>query len=231
MTDQLFVMNILFNPDFDGFCKRLHVRSGSPDSLELRVMLDEAVEIARPIAIYRSAQIEKRESDWVVIAGIIFHSHVLSVNLEKAQQVFPFVASCGMELQEWGDQQKDLIRSYWAEAIKEEALLTALAALRQRLEQSEGLQHSSTMSPGSLDSWPISEQAALFQLLGNATSEAKVRLTEDLLMIPTKSVSGIIFPLDESFESCMLCQRENCPNRRAPYDETLFEREYCPATK
>jgi hypothetical protein len=48
-------------------------------------------------------------------------------------------------------------------------------------------------------------------------------------MIPTKSVSGIIFQTDDTFESCMLCQKDNCPNRRAPYNETLYERKYCPA--
>jgi hypothetical protein len=45
-------------------------------------------------------------------------------------------------------------------------------------------------------------------------------------MVPTKSVSGIIFPTEADFQSCQLCERENCPNRRAPYDEMLYEQKY-----
>ena len=45
-------------------------------------------------------------------------------------------------------------------------------------------------------------------------------------MVPTKSVSGILFPAEETFASCQLCPRDDCPNRRAPYDPELFERKY-----
>ena len=85
------------------------------------------------------------------------------------------------------------------------------------------------MSPGSLESWPISQQVPLFELLGEAVAASGVQLTDSMLMIPTKSVSGIIFQTDDTFESCMLCQKDNCPNQRAPYNESLNEHKYCPA--
>ena len=118
---------------------------------------------------------------------------------------------------------------YWAEAIKEEALRCALNALYTDIRDRFAPGHLSTMSPGSLEDWPIQQQGLLFRLLGDPEKTAGVRLSESMLMVPTKSVSGIIFPTDASFESCMLCAREGCPGRRAPYDESLFEREYCPA--
>jgi hypothetical protein len=43
-------------------------------------------------------------------------------------------------------------------------------------------------------------------------------------------VSGILFPTEETFASCQLCPREDCPNRRAPYDAELFERKYKAST-
>jgi hypothetical protein len=42
-------------------------------------------------------------------------------------------------------------------------------------------------------------------------------------MLPTKSVSGIFFPTETSYENCQLCPRENCPNRRAEYNKALEE--------
>lgn len=192
-------------------------------------LVEKANKIARPVAVYRSAEVEERQDDQVWISGYQFTSQVLRVNLEQATRVFPFVATCGMELQAWGESIGDWMWGYWAEAIKEEALRKALEALQGHLQEVFHLERHSTMSPGSLESWPISQQSVLFELLDSGAQAAGVRLTESLLMVPTKSVSGIVFPIDHSFESCMLCNRENCPGRRAPYDETLFAREYCPA--
>ena len=49
-------------------------------------------------------------------------------------------------------------------------------------------------------------------------------LTDTFLMVPIKSVSGIFFPTEVSFESCQLCPRENCIGRRAPYDPALVKK-------
>jgi hypothetical protein len=76
------------------------------------------------------------------------------------------------------------------------------------------------MSPGSLEDWPITEQPKLFSLFGNTERVIGVRLTDSLLMVPRKSISGILFPSEENFISCRLCPREVCPSRKAPYDES-----------
>jgi len=43
-----------------------------------------------------------------------------------------------------------------------------------------------------------------------------VRLTDSMLMIPTMSESGIVFPTETEFASCQVSHREACPRRRAP---------------
>lgn len=229
MNNSVFLSNIDFRPDVDGLMRRLRLKAGSADAAEFIAMLDEAEEIAQPAAVYRKSRVERREEAIVTIEGVRFQSRVLRVNLDKAPVVYPFLASCGVALQGWGETQTDMIRRYWAEMIKEEALRMSLSALFQEIDLREGPGHFSTMSPGSLESWPISQQAPLFDLLGNEARNVGVTLTDSMLMVPTKSVSGMIFPTDASFESCMLCRREDCPNRRAPYDESLYEREFCPA--
>jgi hypothetical protein len=77
----------------------------------------------------------------------------------------------------------------------------------------------SRLSPGSLSSWDIAGQVPLFDFLGEGTALAEVELTPSYLMIPYKSGSGLSFPTDSPFESCMRCPRVNCPNRRAEYQE------------
>ena len=82
------------------------------------------------------------------------------------------------------------------------------------------------MTPGSLPDWPIEEQRPLFAILGDIQGAIGVRITEDLVIIPSFSVSGILFPTQISFQSCQLCPREKCQGRRAPYDDKLYERRY-----
>jgi hypothetical protein len=216
--------SIAFQPDMPALIKRLHVRSA--DAVELERMIEGAVAIAQPRYVYGQTFVSEKGERSILVEGCRFESRVLRVNLDRTDRLFPFVCTCGMELEEWGAQFDDMLLGFWAEAIKEEALRAALDAFFAHLAHRYRTGHVSAMSPGSLEDWPISEQTPLFDLLGNP---AEVKLTESMLMVPTKSVSGIVFPTNESFESCQLCPREACPNRRAPYDETLYEREYCPA--
>lgn len=66
--------------------------------------------------------------------------------------------------------------------------------------------------------WSITEQRALFDLLGDVDGLLGVRLTENFLMLPRKSVSGLLFPSDRPFVSCRLCDKSDCPGRQVPYD-------------
>ena len=87
------------------------------------------------------------------------------------------------------------------------------------------LETISTMSPGEADRdvWPIEQQKLLFSLFGNTEELVGVKLTESMLMVPNKSVSGICFPSEVSFKSCQVCRRKDCQARRAAFDKGLME--------
>jgi hypothetical protein len=77
------------------------------------------------------------------------------------------------------------------------------------------------MGPGQLKDWPLEEQRPLFALLGDVEGAVGVTLSDSLLMIPRKSLSGIYFPTEIPFMACQLCPKESCPSRKARYDEKL----------
>ena len=131
-----------------------------------------------------------------------------------------------MELEDWSNSIDDMLKGYWAEAIKRMALGSAMNALAEHLMEHYRPGRTSSMSPGSLADWPIQEQRTLFKVLGNTRDSIGVQLTDSFLMIPTKSVSGIWFPTETTFESCQLCPRTDCPGRRAPYDKDLYDKRY-----
>jgi len=224
--ESVVLERIPFRIDPEDLGKRLHLKGASPHLREALSLGEEAQRIGKPKATYRAAFIDEKGDDLVVIEGTGFRSRILRVNLDQAQRVFPYVATCGTELEEWAHEIRDTLCRFWAETIKEMALRCAHAALEKDLQDRYRPGNLSRMSPGSLADWPLQEQRPLFGLLGEAVERIGVHLNESLLMIPTKSISGIRFPTEESFESCQLCPREICPNRRAPYDSTLFERKF-----
>jgi len=63
---------------------------------------------------------------------------------------------------------------------------------------------------GNIDLWPIEQMHGLFRLLGERGAEPiGVRLTESSLMVPNKSIAGMLFASAKSdYESCAYCDRE-----------------------
>lgn len=220
-TTAHIINEVPFAPDVDHLVRRLRIKPG--EEAEFLRLLEEARGLARPRALYLAAYITARGEDWVAIEGVRFSSRVLRVNLDAAYRVFPYLATCGPELQRWAGGMQDMVWGYWAEAIKEAALFCALEALNADLEARYRPGQTSKMSPGSLEDWPLLEQRQLFQLLGQRVEQIGVRLTESLLMVPTKTVSGIRFPNEIGFENCQLCPRDDCPGRRAEYDPLLYD--------
>lgn len=203
--------------DFDALLDKLHMKQESSYSAELERMATEAQLLARPKIMYKEAAIEVRGDDFVVIDKIKFTSRLLRENMEEALKAYPFVVTCGTELEAWSKQYEDYFANFCADAIKEMALRSAINMFEAHLDKEFGLGHAVNMNPGGLAEWPITEQIHVFDLLGNVEELIGVRLTESCLMLPIKSVSGIRFPKEGAFENCQLCPREKCPNRKAPY--------------
>lgn len=216
-----------FEPNIPALMKRVRVKEGTARAVELTGLLEEALPLAHPRALYRVAFIGERGEDFVEIDGQRFNSRVLRVNLEHAYRVFPYLATCGEELQAWADRQDDLVLNYWAEAIKEQALRSAIQAAYDHMVEHYQPGETASMNPGSLVDWPIEQQQVLFRLFGRHAGDIGVRLTDSMLMLPTKSVSGIRFPNQDHFESCQLCPREGCPGRRAVFDPEMYDEKFC----
>jgi hypothetical protein len=227
--DDVILNDIPFQVDLEKLNKRLRIREGSRYGERLEDMAAEVESIAQPKAFYKVAYIEDRGEEYVVIDDVRFKSRILSVNLEGTHRVFPYVATCGRELEEWARDIDDVLLQFWADALKETALRAASRALYEDMSARYQLERMASMNPGSLTDWPIQEQRALFELLGDPETAIGVRLTESCLMLPNKSVSGLRFPTEVHFENCQLCPREGCPGRRAPYDKGLYDRRYRPA--
>jgi hypothetical protein len=194
-------------------------RPGAP--MDLAELVREAECLLRPEAAFKVAYIEKPEEDVVRIEGVSFSSRVLRRNLDSVERVFPYIITIGIDLEKHAGECGDPLKQYYLESLADMALGIAARGLESRLKSRHGLPGLSSMSPGSLEDWPITEQKSLFSLFEDPTKPLGVRLTEHMLMVPRKSISGIFFPTEVGFQSCQLCPRKDCPGRRAAYDREL----------
>lgn len=211
--------------DTEVLLRRAGVDPVGEDAAEFTALVQESRQKARPKALYRESFVDGRSIDGVTIDGVPFTSRTLRTNLDKVQRVFPFVATCGRELDQIAREPDDFLKQFWLDVIKTAVLGVAREFLTEHLTRRYALGKTATMSPGSGDAtvWPIEQQAPLFRLLGDVREQIGVELTDTFLMIPNKTVSGVRFPTEIDFRTCQLCHREVCPSRAAPFDAELWE--------
>lgn len=187
---------------------------------EFEPVFDLCMQIARPK--YCFAEVPARAEEACSRVGeACFASRILRVHLRDVQRAFPSLITCGREIHARILACDDLLEKYWMEGMAELRMQEAGEALRREIRGITG-GDVRAMSPGSLGDFPLTEQKKLFPLLGDGPKEIGVELTPQCLMLPQKSASAIYFESDAEYENCMLCLREGCFKRRAPFDETAF---------
>ncbi len=212
--------------DIDALLAHARLSPESEPGQELQSIIADMLPDISPKALYHEAYIQSKADGAVEIHDVRLTSRVLRVNLEQAERVFLYVATCGTEVEALSAQYDDILYQYVFDVFKERVLRCAITYLHDHIHAAHAPGPLSSMNPGSLSDWPLREQRQLFALLGDVKGAIGVELTESFLMHPVKSVSGILFPTEVSFENCQLCPRTTCPGRRAPYDSTLMRTKY-----
>jgi hypothetical protein len=207
--------------DLDQVLQHLQIGQESKYLKKIQDLIEIAHLHAKPKVLFKVAYVDQINETSLKIGGVQFRSRVLRINLKTIERVFPYIATCGTELDEITVPSQDLLQNLCLDTLKRLVLRKATQYLEQYLAREYALGQLSKMNPGSLDDWPITQQKALFALFPNVEELIGVRLTEHFLMRPLKSISGIYFPTQIKFESCQLCPRERCRERRALYEPKL----------
>ncbi len=202
----------------------VRVRPGTAAYEDLEQLLQQALAVARPKAVYATALVTGRGDDFLELDDIPLESRLMPRNLAKVHRAFPYVVTCGTEIDDFGRGLDDMVQVWWLDTIKELMLAQANDYLNRHLTEVVGLGQFSVMNPGSLPDWPLSEQPKLFALIGDVEALIGVQLTDSCLMLPTKTLSGLAFQSEDDYQECRLCNRKACTGRRVPFDAGEFER-------
>lgn len=146
---------------------------------------------------------------------------IIMRQLRGAEAYALFIATSGKEFEAYQKRlmsEGDMVRVYIADALGSVIAERCADQMELTLQQSIdklGWHHTNRFSPGYCG-WHVSQQQMLFPLFDGNT--CGVELTESSLMIPIKSVSGIIGmgrEVHRTDYTCGLCNYEKCYKRKA----------------
>ena len=209
-------------------CEQMGYGDATPDDdvmAEVRAVGDMAAAVARPRFCYLLADgTLDLVRDTLTIGGTELHvGRIISRQLRGSEAFALFVATAGAEFEDLQMRLKgddDMVRTFIADSFGS-VIAERTADIMEECLQGEldgrGWRHTNRFSPGYCG-WHVSEQQRLFPLFG-VERPCGVRLTESSLMVPIKSVSGVIGlgPGVRKLEySCGLCDYKDCYKRKRP---------------
>lgn len=207
--------------------------SAEPDEAvkhETQKLLSRVASVTRPLFSFFLAEggldVEKEELD---VDGTAFHiGKIISRQLRGSQSYAFFVATAGKEfeqLQHSLEEEGDIVAIYMADSLGSIIAEKAADCMEVALQEKIGLRgwkHTNRFSPGYCG-WHVSEQQKLFPLFPTP-HPCGIHLTDSSLMLPIKSVSGVI-GLGEHVRkieyTCGLCNYEKCYRRKQRKDVVL----------
>jgi hypothetical protein len=208
-------------------CRYLGYRRGrglpAPVSKVIDEQIAEGYKLIDPTCSYIIKDIKCIEGPQVIIDdSLVFTSPTLAQILSQCSQVAIFLATIGNHLEARVSQlmsKGEMLKAAVLDTVGSEAVEKVACYIEETIRKAasiNGAGISLRYSPGYCD-WDISDQRMIFQAMRPASPA--VHLTEEFLMIPRKSISGIIgvarFGSNTiNYSPCSVCNQHDCLSRR-----------------
>lgn len=218
----------IINIDSRQILNQIGYQADYEPSARIKSLVDDYIEnyhnLIESTYSYTFRNIESIDGTRIYLSdSIILESKVISNLCIKCTKLAIFILTIGSHLEEMVDYLSEnglVVQATVLDAIGSGAAEQMAGLIEDRI-RNVAVMHdqriSRRFSPGYCD-WNVNQQEMIFKILNDDT--AGVSLTGECLMIPRKSVSGIIGIGDtdsdiEGFNPCVTCKKEDCPGRRA----------------
>lgn len=218
----------------DDVLDMLHETDHSPDNpvmsdvLEIYGRLHEISAIKGGYVIFENVERFPKAGEIKIEGKTLRTSHKICKLMEGAERMAVFICTVGQGFTEEarkynkeGDYLKGYIVDTFGSALVEKSMDFIQKALEERM-QKEGMNITNRYSPGYCN-WEIDDQKQLFSLL--PPRQCGITLSDSCLMVPIKSVSGIIGigkGVKKSSYSCEICNNLTCIYRRVRSKNNQF---------
>jgi hypothetical protein len=184
-------------------------------------VIEQALALSRPRAVYEVHETAQDDDGAVRLAEARFTGKILARVLRGSDLAAAYAVTLGPELDAESSRlaaEGDVLSSVLLDTAGTLVLANASIALIGRVFDGEaaprGCAVTPPFGPGQCR-WDLAEQRVLFEII--VPSQIGIALTDTFLMIPKKSVSGIVGigkPGEISTATpCQLCERKDCPGR------------------
>lgn len=190
---------------------------------EVRTLVERATPVIRPrFSFFLADGMLHTEQGTLAVGGVTFPvGKIIARQLRGAESFAFFAATAGVEFESFQhtlQQEGDMVQLYIADSLG--SIIAEKAA--DRMEEAvndfirdKGWKHTNRFSPGYCG-WHVSHQQQLFSLFP-VSEPCGIRLTDSSLMIPIKSVSGVLglgSGVRKVDYTCGLCTYEKCYRRK-----------------
>ncbi|NDV95287.1 hypothetical protein D0T84_10185 [Dysgonomonas sp. 521] len=180
-------------------------------------MFTEICNFCNPRCSYLICKGGRYEKDKVKIKDTIFNTGaIIASAMKEAEQIAIFTATLGIEFDSWLNKinrEGDIVKEFVANSLGSILAEGVVTNLMNEIEQEMlplNLKISNNYSPGYCD-WSLGEQSKLFSILPSNISG--IQLTDSCMMLPIKSVNGIIAigkDVKKRAYKCDVCNMKNC---------------------
>lgn len=179
-------------------------------------------EIVYPQVSIQLFDVDMLTSDSFTLQGHEFRCGKKIISqLKNSEMIAVFVCTIGKGVTEQYKrftEENEPLKAYFADMLGSIAVEKAMDIFQQqlleKLLQTKGYAISNRYSPGYCG-WLLKEQIKLFELMGDNTCD--IRLTDSCLMLPAKSISGVIGigkKVRFMNHECHLCSLDKCIYRK-----------------
>lgn len=207
-----------------GIYSAMGFKNAMPDAETVRTteyLLEEAALFLRPEFKYIEVEGQLTE-DTLSLGGVTFNAgRIICRQLHGACRFIVFVATVGAGYFQWSDAVKrrdGVFQTYVMDCIGSQIVESAADCMEKVLQSeldADGLHRTNRFSPGYCG-WHVSEQPKLFSLF-EEKNPCGIELTDSCLMLPVKSVSGVIGTGPDVRYlpyTCGICDMKMCYRRR-----------------
>ena len=161
---------------------------------------------------------------------ILAMGSVITKQLKNCASLAVYVSTAGHGMERWSSQlmaEGDMMQGFVVDAIASDLVEQTSVWLEKKIAESvkpNGWSLTNRYSPGYCD-WSVSDQHNLFSLLPSGF--CGIRLTPSALMVPIKSLSGVIGVgrgVKRGAYQCSICDMKDCYRRREEPEELEQQR-------
>jgi len=214
----IIINNAEIELDLNKIRRKIKINKDDPIDKDLIKLFNDIKKIAKPKGIYIPIVIDDIGENYIKTKNILLNSRILRENLKNSKKFFPYIATIGIELEEWYQNIEVVSEQYISNIILQEICYIMKKMIIKNIKNNYNINSASSMSPGTLKDWKLSERDKLLQLFKGDEKRIGVKTLNDNLISPIISVYGIVFEDMNDYNNCRLCPKENCPNRSADFE-------------